>query len=59
MKFNKGHILEAGDRLHTMIILSEQLLRNHPALKKAKLNKRFKKVIKKLNNMYQKVWQLK
>ena len=54
-EFNKGHWFEAMDRAHTLMVMLDQLLTDHPAIVKAGLEEDVSDVHKGLWDIYQKM----
>lgn len=56
--FNEGHITEALDRCHTVMLLIDELLHLHPAIVKAGCNDGIERIADELAEVYQNVGQL-
>lgn len=56
--FNEGHILEGADRCNTILIMIEELLSEHPAIVKAKLQNKVFKASDLIMDCYQEIWRL-
>lgn len=57
-EFNDGHIIEGLDRLNSLMVMSHELLENHPAIIKAGLQDRLSKLQASIMDMYQAIGQL-
>lgn len=56
-KTNKGHYIEAIDRAHTVAVMIEQLLWEHPAIVKAELQSDVEKLVKLTYDVYNRLNQ--
>lgn len=52
MDWNDGYYLEGADRVHTLQVMIEELLDNHPSIKRLQLDKDLEEVRKILGGMY-------
>jgi len=52
-EYKEGHAIELVDRIHTIIVMAEELLRDHPAAIKFGLNDKILAIDEALNNLYQ------
>ena len=57
-EFNEGHIVEGVDRIHTIIVMIEELLIDHPAIVKAGVSHDILEAQEILTTAYQKVGML-
>ena len=57
-EFNDGHIVEGFDRCHTIMLLIDELLRDHPAVLKVDGNCHQEKAIEEIMKLYQKIGNL-
>ena len=58
MEFNEGHITEGMDRCHTIMLLLEELLFEHPAVLKADVEVHRDKACDEVMAMYQAIGRL-
>ncbi len=56
--FNSGYIVEGVDRCHTIMTMIDELLSEHPAIKKAKMEESLDEAFTILFNIYQAVGAL-
>lgn len=56
--FNEGHITEGCDRCHTINIMLDELLTDHPAVVKAGQNLEIQRIMQRVAAVYQKIGAL-
>ena len=58
VEWNDGHILEGLDRCHTLLVLIDQLLNEHPAIIKAGMEENLSKAEEMIVDIYQEIGRL-
>lgn len=53
--WNDGYVLEGMDRCHTIMVMMEELLVNHPSILRSEQSEEVDKVISDVMDIYQKI----